>query len=61
ACGDVWLGFEQDELARWAEQAGLESGESLYLGLRNGFQIQVRHFASPEAAAGTTLNDRTLF
>ncbi len=48
ACGDVWLGFDQDELARWAEQAGLSSGESLYLGLRNGFQIQVRHFARPE-------------
>jgi ArsR family transcriptional regulator len=61
ACGDVWLGFEQDELTRWAEQAGLESGESLYLGLRNGFQIQVRHFANPEAVTGTTLNDRTLF
>lgn len=49
ACGDVWLGFDQEALARWAAQAGLSSGESLYLGLRNGFQIQVRHFArTPE-------------
>ncbi|CAD5377623.1 Transcriptional regulator, ArsR family / Methyltransferase fusion [Pseudomonas sp. OF001] len=48
ACGDLWLGFDQDELARWAAEAGLESGESLYLGLRNGFQIQVRHFARPD-------------
>jgi len=47
ACGDLWLGFDQDELARWAENAGLTPGESLYLGLRNGFQIQVRHFARP--------------
>lgn len=47
ACGDLWLGFEQDDLARWAEAAGLLSGESLYIGLRNGFQIQVRHFAKP--------------
>ena len=48
ACGDVWLGFDQDELAQWAEQAGLAEGESQYIGLRNGFQIQVRHFAQPD-------------
>jgi ArsR family transcriptional regulator len=48
ACGDVWLGFDQDELARWAADAGLVAGESQYIGLRNGFQIQVRHFAKPE-------------
>ena len=44
ACGDLWLGFEQDDLARWANAAGLAHGDSLYVGLRNGFQIQVRHF-----------------
>ena len=47
ACGDVWLGFEQEDLARWATAAGLVPGESLYVGLRNGFQIQVRHFSRP--------------
>ncbi|MGH8439410.1 MAG: ArsR/SmtB family transcription factor [Pseudomonas sp.] len=47
ACGDVWLGFEQDDLARWASAAGLAPGDSLYVGLRNGFQIQVRHFQRP--------------
>lgn len=47
ACGDLWLGFEQDDLARWAIAAGLVPGESLYVGLRNGFQIQVRHFQRP--------------
>jgi len=52
ACGDLWLGFDQDELARWAEEAGLEPGESLYIGLRNGFQIQVRHFAKPLKDSG---------
>ncbi|MCS3468053.1 ArsR family transcriptional regulator [Pseudomonas sp. JUb42] len=51
ACGDLWLGFEQDDLARWAVAAGLVPGESLYIGLRNGFQIQVRHFQRP---AGNT-------
>ncbi|MFV3404638.1 ArsR/SmtB family transcription factor [Pseudomonas sp. NY15463] len=51
ACGDLWLGFEQDDLARWANAAGLIPGDSLYVGLRNGFQIQVRHF---QRAAGDT-------
>ena len=51
ACGDLWLGFEQDDLARWAIAAGLVPEDSLYVGLRNGFQIQVRHFQRP---AGTT-------
>lgn len=43
-CGDLWLGFEPEDLTRWANAAGLEDSESLYLGLRNGFQIQVRRF-----------------
>ncbi|MFK0086175.1 ArsR/SmtB family transcription factor [Pseudomonas sp. NPDC090755] len=47
ACGDIWLGFEQDDLSRWASAAGLAPGDSLYVGLRNGFQIQVRHFQRP--------------
>ncbi|MDR6712688.1 ArsR family transcriptional regulator [Pseudomonas hunanensis] len=51
ACGDLWLGFEQDDLARWARVAGLAPGDSLYVGLRNGFQIQVRHF---QRTAGDT-------
>ena len=44
-CGDLWLGFEQDDLARWAMDAGLQPGVSLYLGLRNGFQIQLQQFS----------------
>lgn len=47
ACGDLWLGFEQDDLARWAVAAGLVPEQSLYVGLRNGFQIQVRQFQRP--------------
>lgn len=53
ACGDLWLGFEQDDLARWASNAGLLPEDSVYLGLRNGFQIQVRQFRQPPA---TTFN-----
>ena len=44
SCGDLWLGFETQDLANWATEAGLVEGQSLYLGLRNGFQIQVRLF-----------------
>lgn len=49
ACGDLWQGFEHDELTRWAEAAGLTSAESLYIGLKNGFQIQVRLFVPVNA------------
>ncbi|WP_437881987.1 ArsR/SmtB family transcription factor [Pseudomonas sp. LRF_L74] len=58
ACGDLWLGFEQEDLAHWAEAAGLALGESLYIGLRNGFQIQVRHFARPDAKQAPSGIDR---
>lgn len=58
ACGDLWLGFEQDDLAQWAIAAGLNPGESLYVGLRNGFQIQVRHFAKPEEYSGSSMQLR---
>jgi ubiquinone/menaquinone biosynthesis C-methylase UbiE len=43
-CGDLWLGFEPEELNDWAGAAGLVEQEGLYLGLRNGFQVQVRRF-----------------
>ena len=44
SCGDLWLGFSPEEITKWAEQAGLTESESLYLGVRNGFQIQIRQF-----------------
>lgn len=44
SCGDLWLGFEEGDLDHWAERAGLEIQQSSYLGLRNGFQIQMRTF-----------------
>lgn len=44
SCGDLWLGFSSDDLDNWARDAGLSVGDSQYLGLRNGFQIQVRRF-----------------
>lgn len=44
ACGDYWLGFEPHDLSRWAEEQGFAEGRSVYFALRNGFQIQLRHF-----------------
>ena len=44
ACGDIWLGFDPDDLARWAEAAELIPGQNTYLALRNGFQIQIQQF-----------------
>jgi len=48
SCGDLWLGFDQDDIARWAQDAGLISGLSQYIGLRNGFQLQLLQLAKPE-------------
>lgn len=56
-CGDLWLGFAQDELARWATLAGLTSRDSIYLGLKNGFQIQLRHFVKPDHEAITLIQE----
>lgn len=44
SCGDLWLGFTEKDLDTWAGAAGLQSGPHVYLGLRNGFQVQMRVF-----------------
>lgn len=44
ACGDLWLGFDPDELDAWAERAALASTASQYLAQRNGFRIQLRRY-----------------
>jgi ubiquinone/menaquinone biosynthesis C-methylase UbiE/DNA-binding MarR family transcriptional regulator len=46
-CGDLWLGFDPQELAQWAHTAGLTDIASVYLAQRNGFQVQVRLFGRP--------------
>ena len=46
-CGDLWLGFEPQDLARWADEAGMADIASVYLAQRNGFQVQVRLFGRP--------------
>ncbi|MFT6891177.1 MAG: DNA-binding transcriptional ArsR family regulator/ubiquinone, partial [Halioglobus sp.] len=47
-CGDLWLGFEPEDLSGWALEAGLADIASVYLAQRNGFQIQVRLFGHPK-------------
>lgn len=44
ACGDHWLGFEPHDLNRWGQENRMNEGESIYVALRNGFQIQIRQF-----------------
>ena len=47
SCGDLWLGFDPEEVTRWAHRAELFEGNSLFLTQRNGFRIQVRQFKKP--------------
>lgn len=44
SCGDLWLGFEPEELTHWAQSARLIPIQDLFLGLRNGFQVQLHLF-----------------
>ena len=44
SCGDLWLGFEPEQLECWALSAGFKKVQSNYLALRNGFQIQLHQF-----------------
>ena len=43
-CGDLWLGFTPEELSAWAVSFGFREGPKSFLGLKNGFQIQLRLF-----------------
>lgn len=44
SCGDIWQGFEPEDLTAWATAAGLSELDSAYLSQRNGFRIQIRLF-----------------
>ncbi len=44
SCGDLWLGFEPEDLTQWACEAGFKTGENIYLAQRNGFRVQIRQF-----------------
>lgn len=46
-CGDLWLGFESNDLDTWALDANFTVGQSAFLGLKNGFQVQLKLFHKP--------------
>lgn len=54
ACGDLWLGFDAEELGRWGLQAGLEDIGCEFLALKNGFSIQIRQFRQSAASTGVS-------
>lgn len=55
ACGDLWLGFDDHDLDDWTAQAGLVTGQQLYLGQRNGFQVLIRLFLRPDIQPESTV------
>lgn len=43
-CGDLWMGFESEELKLWGQETGFLHKDSVYVGLKNGFQVQLHTF-----------------
>lgn len=44
AAGDVWLGFDEEQLHHWAAESGLQNILSSYTALKNGFRIQIHAY-----------------
>lgn len=44
AAGDVWLGFDEEQLHQWAEEGGMYCDLSSYTALKNGFRIQMHAY-----------------
>ncbi len=57
ACGDLWLGFEPEELTEWAQAAGFSEGRSVYLAQRNGFRVQIRQFINSHTTPASHTSD----
>ncbi len=53
-CGDQWLGFDPEEMVTWASASGLNHRDESYLGLRNGFQVQIQTFSNDIGDASDT-------
>ena len=45
ACGDLWLGFSQNELDSWALSVQLHPIGRQFLAQRNGFSIHLTHYS----------------
>ena len=44
SCGDLWQGFEPEELDSWASKYNFTNAESQYIGLKNGFEVQIKSY-----------------
>lgn len=44
AAGDVWLGFDKEQLHQWAIDSGMQCDLSSYTTLKNGFRIQMHAY-----------------
>ncbi len=47
ACGDLWQGFSEEQINRWADRADLEIKDQHFLAQRNGFRVQVVSMSAP--------------
>jgi len=43
-CGDVWLGFDTQELSVWSKQCGFKLTQQQFLAQKNGFRVQVNAY-----------------
>ena len=53
-CGDLWLGFDPEQLTQWASHVGLTASAEVFIAQRNGFQIQVRLFRRADSTGDLT-------
>ena len=56
-CGDLWLGFEADELDGWARASGFVAGPRHFLAQKNGFSIQILTFDKHQKGKRAMSND----
>lgn len=56
ACGDVWRGFDPEQLSGWTNALGLDDDARQFLALRNGFRIQLRRFTTVHTTRTRQLN-----
>lgn len=52
SCGDLWLGLDPEDIKQWAIDSGLTRQHQVFVGLRNGFQIQIQLFKNITTSLG---------
>jgi ArsR family transcriptional regulator len=58
ACGDIWLGFDTEELNHWATRSGFRPAQQQFLAQRNGFRVQVNAYTLHSNSPLGTHHDR---